>query len=134
MPFIRKGTEGLGENPEAPYLDARLARPGGEALPLHADEVADIELGRNGQRGLVDFLGIHIDLHSSPHVREIEKTALPHVTIGGDASRERNEAPLFKSIPHLGDRSGSFKESSEGIDAEIADGLKFLPTDGNKLA
>ena len=134
VPLVRKRTERLGEHLQTGHLDARLARARGEALTPDADEVADVELGGDGHGRLVEFLAVEIDLHPAADVGEIEEAALPHVAVGGDASGEGDGLPFGEGFPDFGHGAACLEGGAVGIDAEIAEGLKFLTTEGDEIA
>ena len=134
MPLVGQGPERLGKNNQLRGSNTCFTGSRCEADTLHADEVADIELRRHGQRSLIQFLGIQIDLHPSANIGEVEKTTLAHIPIGRDAPGKADGLTFDKAIPDIGHSAAGFKSLAKGIDSLISKGLKFLPTEGDEFA
>ena len=133
VPLVGKRAQGLAEYHEAQDLDAGLAGAGNKALTLHPDEITDIELGRNGQRGGVQFLGIKVHLHPSSQIGEVKEAAPAHVPVGRDPARHRDRTSLGKTFPDLGNRATGLESAAERVDPLVTEGLEFLPADGNEV-
>ena len=134
MPLVGKWAQRFGKDNQSRGSDTGFSGSCREALALNPGEIAKIELCGDGQRVLVEFLGIEIDLHAATDIGEVKEATLAHIAVGGDTSGEGDGPPLCKGSPDFGDRSACLKGGAVGINSKIAQGLEFLPTHGDEFA
>ena len=137
MIFLRQRPERLGQQDELIDLAGNLAPLGPEESPVHADDVAQIEVREATIGSLAELVDLGQELDPTGEILEVRKGRLAHHPDGHQAARQRHSLG-----PHLGaagflrlfEQGDRLRRAMGPVEAALirlhtlrAEGLQFLP-------
>ncbi len=115
------------------HFQCRLTGFSDKTCSLNANKIADIEQSEKIDKFGPDFPGMNVNLNAAGSVAKIEKMALAHVAMCGDASGGANDFAFFKVRADLGDVAASCESFPERFDALGTKRVEFFAPQRDQL-
>ncbi len=116
MPFFGERPQSFRQQSEGVRLQSRFTALGEETCSFDANEIADIEQTKKIDQLRPNFFRVNVNLDAAGSVAQIEKVALPHVSVRGDAAGRAEGLAAGKFFAHLGNGSAWLETSTERVD------------------
>lgn len=133
MPFLGQRPERFGKNIKPLYANRALARLRQKILPFHADPIPDVQLLKNGKALFAYLSGMDENLYSAGKIGNIEKPALAHVAMSGDASGGTDQLAFLKGRRNALNRALDFELPSKWEHPVGPQGLQLLPANSEQI-
>ena len=125
MPLFRQRPQRFREHFELLDLQCRLAGFGQETFAFHADEIAQIEQLEKIDNLRANFFGVDVNLNPAGRVAKIDKVALAHVAVRGNAAGRAQGFAFLEFFPDLRQVAACFEGGPEGFHATRAQTFQF---------
>src|SRR5439155_21680303 len=106
---------------------------GEETRSLEADEIAEVEQSKKIDQFGANFLRVNVNLNAPSRVAKIEKVALAHVAMRGDAAGGTKCVALFEFRPNLRDVAAGLESCAKRFDTSRAKLIQFFAPKRDQL-